>query len=109
MYWRPGQVEEMFTPGATTSGLRFQSGAAGPRDENVASVAPRSLAPTQIARREAPGVPMVKYLPPLPAATTQITPAENASSTACEMGLSASPTPPRLRLMMSTASRVAGF
>ena len=90
----PHRVEQMATPGATMSGFRMAPPLqmTGPRELKLAGWSVLSLAPTVIARRAVPGLPIVCSLAPeLPAATTTVTPRSVALSTACDMGSSGSP------------------
>ena len=71
-----------------------------------------SHAPTVNALSLVPGDPIVPYLPPnpsLPAAITDSTPAFVALSTAISKGLSGTGEPPKLILIISTASSVSGL
>src|SRR5213594_1821713 len=89
----PGtRSDTMRRPGATRSGLTFES--ALPHDENVAIVSSRglivplsSVAPTVIAYGSMPGLATVSRPGPLfPAATTTTSPRRHAISTAADIG-----------------------
>src|SRR5262245_27597352 len=57
----PKAADTIDSPGATRSGLRSSDPETGPLELNHASASSFVLAPTVIARREAPGVLIVKY------------------------------------------------
>ncbi len=96
-----GTVERMSTPGADISGFTAIC-AVGPLELKDASSPAPSTAPTVIALSARPGVLTVPMDgPEFPAATTTVTPAAVARSTAWHTGSSTSPSPPRLMLMMS--------
>ena len=78
----------------------------GPRELKLAMPSKASTAPTVIAPRALPGLPIVWPPPELPAAMAKTTPAAVALSTAMQSGSSGLPPPPRLRFATSTRSLV---
>src|SRR3989338_6331959 len=79
----PRFVELMSTPGAVISGLISNVLGFGPRDDRLLSTSFLSVFPTVRASRAVQGERIVlAEEPELPAATTKITPALTASSTA---------------------------
>src|SRR3989338_6810172 len=79
----PSAVDEISTPGAVISGLISNVLGFGPRDDRLLSTSFLSVFPTVRASRAVPGERIVlAEEPELPAATTTITPALTASSTA---------------------------
>src|SRR3989338_4049043 len=97
------------TPGAVTSGLTSNV-CTGPRDEKLAILSLSSDAPTVIAFLDVPGLRIVSPDgPELPAAIVATMPASTAASTALLTASSGFPVPPRLIVIISAPSSVAGF